>query len=903
VQAEESSLGPDSLAPGTRLGPYEIVAPLGAGGMGEVYRARDPRLGREVAIKVLPPHLVDDVDLRARFDREARAVAALNHPHICAIYDVGREGERDYIVMELLDGETLAARLMRGSLSPPEVLRLGSQIADALDRAHRSNLVHRDLKPGNVMLTRQGAKLLDFGLARPTVPGTVPGSSAYTMRPSTPTLSGPLTGAGTIVGTFQYMAPEQLEGKEADARSDLWALGAVLYQMATGRPAFEGPSQASLIAAILKDTPRPMSELVPLAPPALERLVRACLAKDPDERVQTAHDVKLQLRWIEEGGSQAGVPAPVAAARRRHDRLGWGLAAAAAAVAVALGAWILTRPAPRHQTVRFEIEPAANARSFLWPRLSPDGRAIAFLSADSTGARRIHIRLLDAVEATPLPGTEDAGRPFWSPDGTMLAFMVGEKLKKVAAGGGPLQLIADARGRFDGTWGEGGLIVLDGGPGDSLLAVSSTGGEVRPATRLDRTRGEVSHAWPSFLPDGKRFLFTADQALSQLDLIKLGRVGSMESVVIDSCDSRVEYVAPGYILYARGGTLFARAFDLGAGKCRGEAFPLVENLGNLANSGDFSGSLTGTIAYRARAGGTREQILLVDRTGRVLDTLAPPANYAELAPSPDDTRLAFSMLDERSGNSDLWVRDLRRGTTSRLTFATSDDVWPVWSPDGREIAFASTRDGAHRVYVKFASGVGEEHRVAAQAGGPHGPQSWNAALGMLTVGILGPAGSWDVKALAPHDSVPPLAIAESREYEEFQARFSPDGRWVAVQSNESGRREIYVQSYPVPSSRWQISIAGGADPEWRADGRELFFRALNDSLMAVPVTPGETFEWGTPRALFRAGAPGGPLTMSAWKPSADGQRFYVLREQVSGRPAPITVVVDWAAEAGRKRPR
>jgi Tol biopolymer transport system component len=892
-----------ALAAGSRLGPYEILAPLGAGGMGEVYRARDTRLGRDVAVKVLPAHLTGDAELQARFEREARSVAALNHPHICALYDVGREGEREYIVMELLEGETLAARLARGALPTADVLRLGTQIADALDRAHRQGLVHRDLKPGNIMLTRQGAKLLDFGLARPLAPGGPPGSSAARPpTPSSPTMTGPLTAAGSIVGTFQFMAPEQLEGHEADARSDVWALGAVLYQMATGRPAFEGASQARLFAAILTVEPKPISELVPLVPPGLDRLVRACLAKDPDERIQTAHDVKLQLRWIEEGGSQAGVPLPVAAARLRHERLAWGLVAALSVVALALAAWTFTRPAPRRQTVRFAIPAPAEARLFIWPRLSPDGSTIAFLSSDSAAVSRIHLRPLHSLETTSLPGTENAGRPFWSPDGKALAFMVGDKLKKIAAGGGALELVAEAPNRFDGSWGADGVILLDGGPSDSLLAVSSSGGEMRPATRIDRARGEAGHAWPSFLPDGKRFLFTARGFSRRLDEIRLGRLGSFDTQLVDSCDSRVEYVAPGYLLYARSGTLYARRFDLASGKAKGEPFPLVENLGNLANSGDFSGSLTGTIAFRARAGGAIERIVVVDRAGRVIEQVGGEGNYSEIAPSPDGTRLVFSLVDERNGRPDLWVRDLRRGTTSRLTFDPEFDDWPVWSPDSREIAYSSHRDGLPMIYLKSASGVGTERRLPGQGRTPHGADSWNARVNRIAVSAQAGEG-WEIKAFAPHDSLAPILIAAARQHVQYQGRFSPDGRWVALTSQESGRPEIYVQSFPEATGRWQVSTGGGRDPEWRADGRELFYRSTSDTVMSVAITPGETFEWNTPLPLFAAGAPTGFLVTSGWKPAPDGQRFYVIREARTNAPAPITVIVDWAAEAARVRRR
>jgi Tol biopolymer transport system component len=894
------------LAPGTRLGPYEIVSPLGAGGMGEVYRARDPRLGRDVAIKVLPAHLTDDLELRARFEREARSVAALNHPNICALYDVGREGDRDFLVMELLDGETLAARLQRGALATPEVLKIGGQIADALDRAHRQGLVHRDLKPGNIMLTRQGAKLLDFGLARPGLPAAAPpGSSRAGVRPltpSTPTMSSPLTMAGTIVGTFEYMAPEQLEGREADARSDLWAFGAVLYQMATGRRAFEGASQARLIAAILTTEPKPISELVPLAPPALDRLVRACLAKDPEERIQTAHDVKLQLRWIEEGGSQAGVPVSVAATRRRHERVAWIAAAVATLVAAALGAWILTHPAPPRQTTRFTIAPAPGARAFLWPRLSPDGRTLAYLAADSTGARRIHVRRLDTVESVVLAGTEDAGRPFWSPDGTQLAFVADGKLKKMSAAGGPIQLVTQAPGRWDGSWGSDGTILLDGGTGDTLVAVSSAGGAPRPASRLDRSHNEADHAWPSFLPDGKRFLFCA-RRWGLLDHIKLGRLGSFDASVVDSCDSRVEYVAPGYILYARSGTLYARRFDLGSGTCRGEAIPVAENLGNLANSGDFSGSLTGTIAFRAHGGegDARREIVLVDRAGRVLETIVRRGAIRDIALSPDGTRLAYSLADAPTTAHDIWVRDLRRGTTSRLTFDPADDILPVWSPDGREIAFSSQREGSFRTYIKGAGGVGAERKLPGQSGGPQGPAAWSAAIGRLAIGKLGE--SWDLVTMTPGDSSSPIVISGSPRVEEVQASFSPDGRWVALTSFDSGRPEIYVQSYPEPGSRYQISASAGRDPEFRADGRELFYRTLGDSVMSVPVTIGETFEWGVPRSLFVARAPFGLLVWSLIDATADGQRFVLLREAGEHVHAPITVVVGWAAEADRAERR
>ena len=484
-----------TLTAGTRLGPYEIVSPLGAGGMGEVYLARDTRLARDVAIKVLPAHLADTPDARARFEREARAVSSLNHPNICTLYDVGRapgeagSGGVDFLVLERIEGETLASRLTRGPLPIEDAIRLGLQIADALDRAHRSGIVHRDLKPGNIMLTKSGAKLLDFGLARPTAVTTGAGTASLA-----PTLTTPLTAEGSIVGTFQYMAPEQLEGKESDPRTDLWAFGAVLYQSITGKPAFEGRSQASLIAAILERQPPAISTIAPLAPPALDRLVRACLAKDPEERIQTAHDVKLQLQWIAEGGSQAGVPAPVAARRRSREQLAWVGAALALLAAGTFAALWISKPQPPNEVLRYAVTLPAGQRMMSWPKLSPDGKLLAFAALDSAGAARIWLRPLDAFVANPIPGTEGAGRPFWSLDGRSIAFVADNKLKKMAVSGGPAVLIADVGNRVDGSWGKT-AILLDGGTSDSILAVPLGGGAPQPATRIYREQGEAGQTW------------------------------------------------------------------------------------------------------------------------------------------------------------------------------------------------------------------------------------------------------------------------------------------------------------------------------------------------------------------------------------------------------------------------
>ncbi len=894
-----------SLIPGHSFGPYQIVGALGAGGMGEVFQATDTRLGREVALKVIPDAMAADVERMARFEREARVLASLNHPNIAGLYGIEEADGRKALVMELVPGEDLTKRIDAGALPLEDALGIALQIARGLEAAHLKGVVHRDLKPANVRLTPDGqVKVLDFGLAKPTS-ADASSSQVDVHLSQSPTIANAATQAGVILGTAAYMSPEQARGRNVDARTDVFSFGCVLFEMLSGTRTFAGEDISEILASVIKGDV-PWSRLPADLPAPVLALLRRCLATRADERYQAIGDVRYDLaRFVADPSTLAPAPAsPAAAAGRSRAGLvplaiaGLGLVAAA----IFAGLYF-PRPQPHRQTVRFEIEPAPGVRTFLWPRLSPDGETLAFLMSDSTGARRIYIRHLDEASATPLEGTESAGRPFWSPDGRSLAFMVGEKLKKISAGGGAIQLIADASGRFDGSWGGDGTILLDGGPGDSILAVSASGGAVRPATRFDLARGEVGHAWPSFLPDGKRFLYTADTAAGQLDLIRLGKLGSFETTIVDSCDSRVEYVAPGYLLYAREATLFARRFDLAAGKCLGEAFPIAENLGNLSNSGDFSGSLTGSIAYRARAGESKDQIVVVDRAGKVLETIEGQANYGEIALSPDDTRLAFARSDE-AGNADIWVRDLRRGTTSRLTFDNASDVWPVWSPDGTQIAWASARGGPHRIFIKLASGVGAERMVKGQEGVAHGAVSWNAALDRLLVSFVSPAGSWDLKTLSPGDSTVAAGVVGDGPFDEFDARFSPDGRWVAVQSSESTRPEIYVQSYPVPSSRWQISANGARNPEWRADGRELFFRTLvGDTMMAVPILPGTSFEWGTAQPLFAVGATTAPLTISQWKPTSDGQRFFIVRQLEQGNVAPISVVVDWAAEVERQQGR
>jgi predicted Ser/Thr protein kinase len=579
-----------SLQTGTTIGAYEIQGLLGSGGMGEVYRARDTRLDRTVAIKVLQGHLTLDEDVRQRFDREARIISSLNHPHICTLYDVGHQDGMDYLVMEFLEGESLAERLTKGALPLPEVLKISVEIADALDRAHRQGLLHRDLKPGNIMLTKSGAKLLDFGLAR-----AVPPSRSMSDL-SSPTMSRPITAEGTIVGTFQYMAPEVLEGKEADARSDIFSFGAVVYEMATGRRAFEGKSQASLIASILKEAPQPLSTLAPLSPPSLDRAVMRCLEKDPEDRWQTVRDLLLDLKWAGEGGSRAGIAAPVAARRKSRERLAWSLAGAGGLAAGLLALLAISWAPKPPPEIRFFIPTSPEIIGMGTPKVSPDGRYIAYNAADSSGVTRLWIRPMGSLTAQPLSGTENSQRPFWSPDSRYLGFMAEAKLKKIAVAGGPPQTICDSGSQGDGSWSKDGTILFDNTASDSLRRVPSAGGVPAPASWVDRTRGETGNAWPQFLPDGRHFLFLGLTARPESTALKVGDLNSHTSRILAVGNfSRMDFV-PGYILYVKDRALLAQPFDAGGLKFNGEPFPVVDDVavgGGGAANAEFSASHSG----------------------------------------------------------------------------------------------------------------------------------------------------------------------------------------------------------------------------------------------------------------------------------------------------------------------
>jgi eukaryotic-like serine/threonine-protein kinase len=883
-----------TLNAGTKLGPYEILAPIGAGGMGEVYKAKDTRLGRDVAVKVLPAQLSSSAELRQRLEREAKTISQLSHAHICTLYDVGHQDGTDYLVMEFLEGETLADRLGKGSMPIDQALRIAIEIAGALDAAHRSGIVHRDLKPGNVMLTKSGVKLLDFGLAKLAVPD----KSAVSQATSLPTAlqeSQPLTTRGTILGTFQYMAPEQLEGGEADARSDIFAFGCVLYEMLTGQKAFTGKSQASLIGSIMNSDPAPISSIQPMIPASLDRIVKGCLAKEPEHRWSTAHDVMLQLQWIAEGGSMAGVPAPVVARRKNREKLAWGLFAAALVAAAALAIGFVRRAPTPAPLVRFDVVPPAEIATMDVPRISPDGHLLAFDATDMEGKARIWIRPLGSLAAQPLMGTEGGVRPFWSPDSKYIGFIADGVLKKVDVAGGPPTKVCDAPGGSDGTWSPEGVILFDGTGTDPIYRVPAIGGTKALAAVQDPARKETSVGWPQFLPDGKHYIFLVTGEKPEDSAYWIASIDSSEKTKLAPAQTLVEYAPPGFLLFVRDRTLVAQPFDASSRKITGEAVPLAEKIGtDNVGLARFSVSNNGVLAYRT--GETGGRLLWRDRAGRELETLGDPGDYANPTLSPSGDRLAFGLTDSRSTKTDIWIRDLGRGINSRFTLGAGNNYRSVWSPDGATIVFSSDRGGTIDLYEKSTKGPGEE-KLLLKTDEPKSAASWSKDGKYIAYASRNQKTQWDLWALPTFGDRKPIPIAVT-PFTEQNPVFSPDARYVAFVSNESGREEIYVQTFPDASGKWQVSNGGGSDPSWRGDGKELYYRSPDQKLMAVEIRGGADFQAGVPQALFpiriRPGAP-----RNKYAAALDGQRFLVAAPLGRDAMSPTTVVLNWPAGLGK----
>ncbi len=857
--------------------------------MGEVYRARDARLERDVAVKILPPHLSSDPDLKARFEREARSISALSHPHICHLYDIGSQDGTDYLVMELLEGQTLAQRLERGPLPVKQVLERGIEIAEALEKAHKNGIVHRDLKPGNIMLTKSGAKLLDFGLAKPT------GGMAAMTSASVNTMSKPLTAEGKIVGTYQYMAPEQVQGKDTDSRTDIFAFGAVLYEMVSGKRAFAGKTQISVLSAILESEPEPLSASQPLTPAALDHLIQRALAKDPEERWQSAADVKAELKWIAGGGSQAGVAPSVRAGGTPGARLGWPVAALLLLVVVCVGAvwWLGAHQTPRAMYFNSSLSFPANDIA-----LSPDGRLLALVAySDQANKYVIWTHEVGGRSAAVVPGTEDASHPFWSADGRWIGFFAQGKLKKVDAfSGRSPQALCDASNGRGGAWNRDGVILFSPEVFGGLYRISSGGGAPIPVTTPDASRFETSHRWPFFLPDGKHFLYLAANFSGQFDknAILLGSLDSRERRTIVSADSNPAYAAPGYLLYRRDNALVAQRFDPQTFALSGEPRTISDGVQYFPQTDLALFGVAGnrTLVFQTGKGAAKSQLIWFDRSGKQLGTVGQPGFLADPRLSPDGRRVAFQQTDSDGRHVDIWIRDLANDAIARLTFGPGLDELPVWSPDAKRIAYAANHNLNYGLYQKNADGSGSEQEMAKSSGAyRQGFWDWSRDGQYLLV--------WENGELWY------LSRSDLQRKPLFQgnwivrnAQFSPDGKWIAYSSNETGNWEIYVSPFPVVNSKWQVSRGSGEEPRWRRDGKELFYLSAEGKMMAVSVKTSPNFESGTPLALFQAHL---RQSISAndlvsYDVSADGLRFLINAKVDEPNAASLAVVLNWSSE-------
>jgi serine/threonine protein kinase len=900
------------LAVGTKLGPYEVQQPLGSGGMGEVYRARDTRLGRDVAIKVLPAHLSSNPDLRQRMEREARAISSLNHPHICTLYDAGSQDGVDFLVMEHLEGETLADRLHRGALPLDAALKIGIQTADALDKAHSRGIVHRDLKPANIMLTKNGPKLMDFGLAKPA-PGLSSASGVDPLTPSTPTMSvaalsasaSPLTQKGTVVGTFQYMAPEVLKGAEADARSDVFSFGCVLYEMFTGRRAFEGKSQFSVLGAILDKEPEHISAVLPSSPPRLDETVWRCLAKSPDQRYGCMHDVRIQLEALAEAGPQAGVtPAESLKPGRAGSRLPWLVSAITTLIAFGVGAaYVFQAPKPAPVVRSSILPPPGTAFVTMLPAsgppvLSPDGTRLAFSARDDKSRVLLYIRPLTSLTAQPLPGTDDATYPFWSPDSREVGYFIPGKVKRISASGGPPQNVCDAVSGRGGSWSPDGVIVFTPSATQSLFRVSAAGGTSEPASKLDPSRAENSHRWPSFLPDGKHFLYWARSSRGvQENQLFVGEVGSLQAKALMKSESMGTY-ASGHLLFMRDQSLMAQPFDPRRIELSGEPVPIAEHVAvNGATARPlFSASQTGTLVYQNGETSGGWNLFWFDRDGKQTGSIAQVNRYLNPTLSPDGNRLALMIFAGSQGIGDIWIFDLTRGTSTRLTFGGDSHTSPIWARDGKTVFYASTAKGPPHVYAKAADGSGPERTVLESTDIVELPRSSSPDGRFLVYErrMTKTETGYHLWVLPLFGDGKPFPIVQDA-FDESLPAVSPDGKWMVYQSNESGRREIYITAFPAGGAKWQVSTNGGTSAKWRRDGKELFFLDPTDKIVSVDVNAsGNAVRLGTPHDLFQT--VGIQREYGPFDVSADGKKFLLNSGNLKEGSDPFTLVLNWPAE-------
>ena len=866
------------LSTGDKLGPYEIVSPIGEGGMGEVYKARDTRLERSVAIKVLPEHIAKREDLRARFEREARAVASLNHPNICVVHDIGSQDGHGYMVMEYMEGETLAARIAKGALPLEQALKFAVQIADALDRAHRAGVTHRDVKPANIMLTRDGVKVLDFGLAK--------SSASQKPGPEDATIVAGLTTEGTILGTPQYMAPEQFEGKEADARADIWAFGAVLYEMVTGQKAFQGKNYSSLIASILAAEPPPMT-VEPFTPVWLERLVRRCLAKDPEDRWQSMRDIVLELRTPPQDAVTVAAPRP--------SRWLW-IASVAVMTLIAIlgwGLWLRKTSEPV-MPAKFDVNPPPGSRFASiggtggGSAISPDGRTLAFVATNAKGVMLLHIRPLESLEAQALPGTDGAGRPFWSPDSKSIGFGAQGKLKRIDLSGGRPMTLCDLPFARGGTWSEDGQILFaDRDRG--LKRIAATGGTPVAVTTENKQAGERNHYYPQYLPGGKQFLYLVRYQEEEKNAIFVGSMDGKAAVKVVESGYRAVYDASTKrLLYMQGvGVLMSRKLELDPPRLSGEAVTVAEGIRVTINNryAEYSVSGNGTLYYGRGSGIQKVQFVWRDRAGKQLEVVGQPVEASfGYSLSPDGSRVAYG-ASSSGGPLEVWVLELARGISTRITFNGGRS--PEWSPDGKQLYYMNGK-GIQR---KAADGSGGEE-LLLQAGVADIP------TGVSPDGKVLLYGNVDIRKLSLSSVLSGEQKSEAyleTKYREGLAVFSPDGRWVAYYANESGRHEIYVEGYPERRGKWLVSSEGGTFPQWRGDGKELYWSKPDGTLMAASmVLQAGGVPVGRAEPLFRATGQG-----NYFRSAKDGKRFLVAEAEGSQQELPMVVQLNYAARLGK----
>ena len=883
------------LTAGTKLGPYEILSALGAGGMGEVYRARDTKLGREVAVKILPAAFTNDLERLARFRREAQVLAALNHPHIGAIYGLDEANGQQVLVLELVDGEGLDRRIARGPIPVDEALRIAKQIAEALEAAHEKGIIHRDLKPANIALTNDGnVKVLDFGLAKVT---EAAGGTSIDLADS-PTMTSPamMTGMGMILGTAAYMSPEQAKGRPAEKRSDVWAFGCVLYEMLTAKRAFEGEDVSDTLAFII--TKEPYWDALPAGTPRpIRTLLRRCLEKDRKERLP---DIAMARLEIKDALTAPAAEASLSGRRPRWSRaLPWAVASLLL-VAFGLLSFIRFRDAlpvaPAETRLDINTPPTTNAESLA---LAPDGRKMVFTgTADSQS--RLWLRSLDSVSTSPLRGTEGAVYPFWSPDSRSIAFFADGKLKRMDLDSGSVKTLANSPTTRGGAWNRDDVILFSGGTQPLVRISATTDGQPVQVTRFEGQQS--NHCFPQFLPDGRHFLYYAIGA-ADTNGVYVGQLdGSKPRRLLDA-DAAAVYASSGHLLFVREGTLLAQRFDATRLEVTGTPFPVAQQVGVSPRPAQpvaaVSASAAGPIAYRTgSAGGGQRQFVWFDRSGRELGKVGEPDSAQSLDPSmsPDGRRIA--LWRRVDGNTDVWLLELARGVRSRFTVDASSDNYPIWSPDGSRIVFHSNRKtGVFDLYQKPASGAGSEE-LLLESPLPKTPLDWSSDGRFLLYRISDPKTGINLWALPLEGDRKPFPVGQTN-FHTANGQFSPDGKWVAYQSDESGRFEIHIQAFPGPGGKVQVSTGGGAQVRWRHDGKEVFYIALDDRLMVVPLqfaSNGQTVDPGAPVPLFTThigGAVPDVYNRPQYMVSPDGQRF--LMNTIIGEPmtSPITVIQNW----------